>query len=242
MNEISEKSGTRHIGVIYPAGARSEHEMVDFSPDFFSLHFTRVFIPLQEVARPGAAVAYPDLTRGAAELAELDPDCVIWPCTSENIRHGSRGEYDQTSSITEACRRPVITAASSIAAALSHLNVRRIGLGGPYSMETLSLLGDFLRERGFDVIQIVSLGVEGDAGISALTVEDTCGLARDVDSEEAEAILISCGAMRIKSKIIELENELGKPIITTTMAVMWNTVRSIGDTDAYPSFGTLFSS
>jgi len=241
---MSERWGARgRVGIIYPASGRHEQEMNEFAPPSVSLHLTRVHIPLRETGEfEGAAVSYPDLRRGAKEIAAVDPACIVWPCTSENVRRGVAGEREQASAIAAMCSQPVVTAASSVTAALNHLGAKRIGLGGPYRAEVVAALADYFGERGVRVLSRISLGLSGDRQICALLPADTEALAKSADHAEADAVFISCGSMRIRPVLAAVERALGKPVLTTTMAVMWNTLRAIGITAPLAGMGRLFAS
>jgi maleate cis-trans isomerase len=66
-------------------------------------------------------------------------------------------------------------------------------------------------------------------------------LALDVTSEENEAIFISCTNLRAIEIIQLLEQETGKPVITSNQAAMWHALRRLGINDAIEGYGRLFS-
>ncbi len=187
-------------------------------------------------------MSYPDLRRAGKEVAEVEPHCVIWPCTAENTKRGAAGEREQQSAIASSCPEPVVTAAESVNAALAHLGAKRIGIGAPYRDEVVVALAEYFAETGVRPLTRVALGLTGDRAICALSPEDTYALAKAADHVEADAVFISCGSMRIRSVINEVERELGKPVVTTTMAVMWNALRTLGFTAPLDGMGTLFES
>jgi maleate isomerase len=88
----------------------------------------------------------------------------------------------------------------------------------------------------------VALGFAGDRAICALLPKGTEALAKSADHAEADAVFISCGSMRIRPVLIAVERALGKPVLTTIMAVMWNTLRAIGVKAPLEGKGQLFAS
>ena len=60
------------------------------------------------------------------------------------------------------------------------------------------------------------------------------------DRPEAEAIFISCGALRTLDIIDELEEEVGKPVVTSNQAMLWDTLRLAGIEDRLEGYGRLF--
>ena len=63
--------------------------------------------------------------------------------------------------------------------------------------------------------------------------------ARSVDTPDAEAVFISCGALRSLDIVEALERELGKPVICSNQAMMWHVLRLSGIADRIDGFGTL---
>lgn len=241
---MADRWGWRgRIGVIYPASGRNEQEMAEFLPQGLSLHFARVHIPLGENGVfEDATVSYPELRRAGKEIAAVDPACVLWPCTSENTRRGEAGEREQVSAIAAVCGQRVLTAAASVRAALAHLGVSRIGLGAPYRDEVVAALAAYLAGCGVSALTRVALGLAGDRAICALLPEDTYAVAKSADHVDAQAVFISCGSMRIRPVLADIERELGKPVLTSTMAVMWNALRAVGVAGPLDGMGKLFAS
>jgi maleate cis-trans isomerase len=242
MNTSGRLGWRGRIGVIYPASGLNELEMAEFLPDGVTLHFTRVHIPLTESgAFDGGKVSYPELRRAGRELAAIDPACILWACTSENFKRGLPGEREQMAAIASVSSHKVITAASSVTAALAHLDVTRVAVGAPYTKSVVAALDGYLRQAGFTTLTQVALGLSGDSVICALLPEDTYALAKSADHKDAQAVFISCASMRIGSIIEEVEEELGKPVVTSTMAMMWNALRTAGVSSPLASRGALFN-
>jgi maleate isomerase len=63
--------------------------------------------------------------------------------------------------------------------------------------------------------------------------------AKTVDRPDADALFISCGALRSTDIIERLESELGKPVIGSNQASMWNCLRLAGIKDRMDGFGRL---
>ena len=61
-----------------------------------------------------------------------------------------------------------------------------------------------------------------------------------MDHPKAEAILISCGALRTLDVIEEIEQSTGKPVVTSNQSMMWNCLRMSGIEDRLDGYGILF--
>jgi len=64
-----------------------------------------------------------------------------------------------------------------------------------------------------------------------------------IDCEEADAIVIGCSAFRVCEQhfIDNLENVVGKPVITSTQAFLWKMLRTAGVQTRISGYGQLFS-
>ena len=67
-------------------------------------------------------------------------------------------------------------------------------------------------------------------------VINTCTVT---DRADADAIFISCGALRSIEIIDELEQLAGKPVITSNQAMAWDVMRLAGIEDRVSGYGRL---
>lgn len=59
------------------------------------------------------------------------------------------------------------------------------------------------------------------------------------DRPDADAIFISCGALRSIDVVDALERQLGKPVICSNQAMMWDMLRLAGVEDRIEGYGRL---
>jgi maleate isomerase len=65
--------------------------------------------------------------------------------------------------------------------------------------------------------------------------------AQQVDRPEADTLFISCGALRSIDIVDALEDRLGKPVVCSNQAMVWDTLRRAGIDDVISGYGTLLS-
>ena len=65
--------------------------------------------------------------------------------------------------------------------------------------------------------------------------------AASVDRSDAEAIFVSCGALRTMDVISEIEAATGKPCVSSNQAMLWHCLRLAGIDDRIAGLGQLFS-
>ena len=59
------------------------------------------------------------------------------------------------------------------------------------------------------------------------------------DQTDAEAMVISCTDLPVLNMINDLENRLGKPVITSNQATFWAVLRAAGINDQFENYGIL---
>lgn len=79
-----------------------------------------------------------------------------------------------------------------------------------------------------------------DADITRVTPRFIAEFAQAIDDPNADAIFISCGAMRSIEVIDQIEQTCGKPVVTSNQGMMWHCLRMAGIEDRLDGYGRLF--
>jgi maleate isomerase len=114
----------------------------------------------------------------------------------------------------------LVSAFDAITAALACLHVARVALLTPYPDEVTATEAARLTEAGFSVTCAAGLGL-GD-GYGTVTPRQITELARSVGSaviSNADAVVLSCTGWPTLSLIPELERELGRPVVSSNLAI-----------------------
>ena len=61
-----------------------------------------------------------------------------------------------------------------------------------------------------------------DAGIAEVPVGDVVQLGLDTDTSDADGLVISCTNLVTLEAISELEQRLGKPVVSANQATVWH--------------------
>jgi len=184
---------------------------------------------------------YVDALDGPArEIGRAAPTVVVLAHTASSYVNGFASEPALVARLASGSGAPAVTAAGAVRAALLSLGVKRLALGTPYP-ESITALGlAYWRAAGFDVVSYRRLGDIPD--IYATTEAQARDLARAVDSAVADGVLLSGTGMPTVGVLAELERELGKPVVSSNQALLWQALRLIGLTPAISGFGRLLSS
>ncbi|MFC4350265.1 aspartate/glutamate racemase family protein [Fodinicurvata halophila] len=165
-------------------------------------------------------------------------DVMAFGCTSASMALGS-------AAITEAIHRarPNIKVANPVEAALKglrQLGCSRISLLTPYIGEVNALVEDYLVRHKLDLVRKGYFPVRDNDTRSHVSLE-AFEAAADylMNDSAADALFISCTALRTAPVIEHLEKRLGKPVVTSNQALAWDCLRQAGDTRSLLGLGQL---
>ncbi|HZT87759.1 MAG TPA: aspartate/glutamate racemase family protein [Stellaceae bacterium] len=232
------------IGFLLPPGNPTiEAELTPVPPAGVSLHFHRM------VARGTPGSLDGQAERNRSMLAHLDesvemlalvkPDLIVIAHTATSYDLAPGEEAALLARLEAAAGIRVTTAFACVAAALRRLGVIRVALGAPYSAETTAKGRAHLEAHGFAVVGADNL--KGVRNIYDETAERAYRLARSVDTPEAEAVFLSGTGMPTLSVLEMLEQDLGKPAVSSNAAIIWHALRLCAVRQPIPGYGRLLT-
>jgi maleate isomerase len=169
----------------------------------------------------------PDLARGAALLLPDERlDAICYSCTSASVVIGD-------DAIATAIREgkpgaPVVTPTRAAVEALRAHGARRIAILTPYTVETSAGVGPYFEAHGFTVAGVACLGLEDDRQMARLDAPTLLAAARAALAPGADALFVSCTALRSAALAGEMEAALGLPVVTSNLATAWACARLVG--------------
>ena len=232
------------LGFLVPPGNPTvETEMIALAPLGVSVHFHR----MTARGAGGSLEGQDERNRmmvenidGSVELlAMVDPDVIVVAHTATSYHLGRERETELLARLQRSTGRQVATAFGSVLEALHRLNIRRVALGTPYSPDTTLQGKAHLEAHGLQVVNFANL--ENVTNIYDTTAERAYGLARLVDREDADAVFLSGTGMPTLPVLEVLEQDLGKPVISSASAMMWHALRSAGVGQSIPGYGRLLT-
>lgn len=214
-----------------------EENMFRMCPPGVGLHFTRAYNP-DSITVESLSRQADDLARAASTLLpDGSLDVISYACTSGSLVIGEDRVYKEL--LKGAPRAKPTSIISAVLKALKAIGASRIAVCTPYLDEINLQEAVYMSDRGFTISSIKGLNLEKDSDMIRVRPAAIKELARSVDSPNADAVFISCGALRSIDVIDELEAELGKPVITSNQAMMWDMLRLAGISDQCSGFGRL---
>ena len=232
------------IGLIVPSSNTvCEPEMANLSPEGVYPYATRI---LFEPTPQGLREMKGHVERAALELSSENISHIIAFCCTVGSLIGDR-DYDQEiiDLIKKKTHTPAFTTATAVKAALDVLNIKRVAIGTPYTKEINQFEKEGLERSGYPVTQImgyhehISPRAFKNEMIGRLSPEIAYEMGLKVNGRENEAIFLSCTNFRTIEIIEKLEQETGKPVISSNQTTMWYALRKLGIKDSIKGFGLL---
>jgi maleate cis-trans isomerase len=189
-----------------------------------------------------------DVARGASALSNIGPDVLVYACTSGTWHKGYMA-FDQKMAETmeESSGVPSITAVTSCISAMRHMGSRRISIAGPYRNYHLrNRLKPLVEEAGFEVLSADGEPWMQDSmnprEIDAESPRTIVDFAVSVAHEDADTVFLPGTAWRALDSAEELEQRLGKTVITVNQASIWLALCRLGWKKPIPGYGSLLRS
>jgi maleate isomerase len=182
----------------------------------------------------------PSLTEAAGLILpgeELDAIC--YSCTSASVVIGD-------ADIEEAIRaaKPgvsVVTPPLAGGHGLRALGAKRISVLTPYTVQTSRPMADYFAGHGFDIASFTCLGLHDDREMARISPAALVELAREATADDADALFISCTAVRATLAATDIEKVTGRPLVSSNLASAWACLRLCGDDAPRPELGRLMT-
>jgi maleate isomerase len=215
-----------------------QDDVMRLRPEGVGIHFARAFIPDSITNETLGAQA--DLLADAAAslLPDGSLDVVCYACTSGSLVIGEERVHAELAKGNPNARPTSLIA--GVIKALRTLGARSIAVATPYLDEINAREAAYLESAGFKVVNIEGLNLERDSDMVRVTPRYLLEFARSVDRADADALFVSCGALRSLDIVDELEQRVGKPVVVSNQAMIWDTWRMADIDDRIGGYGRLF--
>ncbi|WP_300344492.1 maleate cis-trans isomerase [Nesterenkonia sp.] len=173
-------------------------------------------------------------------LAEHSPDALMWACTSGSFVFGWQGAQEQARRLTIETGLPASSTSLAFVRALGTLGIGRVAVAASYPAELAEHFRSFLAEAGIEVTGFTSHGIFTAGEVGHLGLAQMVQMVRSADSPEAEAVLVPDTAMHSLQRVEQLEEAVGKPVLTANQVTVWEGMRLAGhDLPQIPGLGRL---
>jgi maleate isomerase len=188
----------------------NEHQP-EFDFYFNRIHFANPMTPHCLAAIEG------DLTQVSNEiLPGYDLDLVVFNCTSSSSILG-----DDAVKLAIQKSKPnakVLTTSQAVVGNIMLKGINKISVLTPYNNDVSTLLADYLQRQGLEILSAMHMDMDDDRDVAMLPADEIIKAAKAAIHDDADAIFISCTAMRSAEIIPEIEAAIGKPVFTSNQA------------------------
>lgn len=221
-----------HVGALVPwANIVVETELHRVTGDRVAWHYARLVPPsrttgLDHQFLTGLLSAVPS---ALGQLAALPLTQVYLACTSAAFMYPELA--GQADSSVPAGGPQLMSAFGALTALLSELPAASIALLTPYPPDVTDAEAAMFAAEGLTVTARACLGLKD--GYGSVTHRQIMALLRNIDlaSAEADAIVLSCTGWPTLDLIPELRRLLGRPVISSNMAIGLHALRKEPDAD-----------
>ena len=228
------------IGMMLPSGNLvAEYQMQQMLAPRVALHSTRLPLTGSSVQQLDAMI---DNLEGAARLlADARVDQIAFNCTAVSTFNPA-AEPAISKRIVDATNTTALTTAQALVAALHHFSAHRMVLVTPYIEAVTKREKIFFEHHGFDVVHDVSYGIDSNWDMAQQAPSTWLDFTLANRRGDADAYVLSCTAIDSAVVIDQLEQALGKPVLTSNQALAWYCQRRGGITQPVQGFGKLLAS
>lgn len=217
----------------------AEGDFKDMAPEGVAVYITRLKTD-DHTTNETLARHIDHMADAASRLQpEAKPDVVSYSCTSGSIVIGKERVMDEIRKGAPWARPMCLV--QGVLDALAEIGAKKLVVGTPYLDEINTSEAEFLVQHGYDVLDIQGLNIASGWDMGLVTPAYWKKFAIEIDRPAADAIFLSCGGIRALEAAEEIEQAIGKPVITSNQAQFWSCLRRAGITDRLTGFGQIFS-
>lgn len=230
-----------HLGFVVLADEHTvESDCFRLAPDGVGVFFARQPVGAGNDAVTELASLEAGIESASSMLlpsGDLDVACYTCNCATtiigeRNIVSAMRRGRQSTASTT------VMT---NVVRGLRALGARRIVVGTPYQDTVNNHVLSFLQNSGFEVLDLQGLNLTTDDEMRRVDPAFLKQFGARLDQDDADAVFLCCGAIRTLDIVDELERDIGKPVVVSNQAMMWDCLRLAGVDDPIEGFGKLMT-
>ena len=190
----------------------------------------------------GYEEAIPRVLPAAEALAKEGAKVISVFGSSLTFYKGAKFNEELIQKVTKLTGVPATTQSNGLVDGLRVANARRVAVATAYTDVVTERLRLFLGEHGFEVTFAKGLGYDRIPE-GAATQEILFKLGKDVyaNSKKADALVVSCGALKTLDLIVPLENEIKVPVVSSTPHGLMNGVRLLGVSPRAKGFGMVLA-
>ncbi len=211
----------RRIGLLVPhTDTTLEWDLQRAFAGQASIHTERIYLDSVSIAAEIRMVEH-ETPRALEYLRAIQPDVIVFGCTSAGALYGVEGEAAFTHGLGQSLGCPAVSAFGSVLAHLRRLDVKRLALFTPYTTEVHAKVTASIRETGVEIVWEDWAGLERDEDIGNLDPSDIAARLGNAELPAGcDALFASCTNLRIDEVATSVASTLGLPVFGSNTAII----------------------
>ena len=184
------------------------------------------------------------IEEAAVDLVDNGCDVIILGGSPLFTKLGYGSDTEMGQRLTDKTGVPITAGITGEVEALKAMGLRSLVVATPHEDELNARMKAFLEASGFEVLQIEGYGVRKNSAISDLPVHASYKIAKRLyeKAPEADGIFIPCPRWPTIEDVELLEQEIGKPVVTSCQAYIWYALKLIRIRESVTGYGRLMGS
>ena len=179
----------------------------------------------------------PEVTENILPDEKLD--CVAYGCTSGTIAAGYSSIFEKVNSVKPNTK--VTTPITSAINAIKTLGIKKLSVFTPYTNEINQSVLNYFKKDAIDISELSYFDIASDIDIGKVDPDYLFETLAKIDLSNSDALFVSCTALPILSIIKDLENKIGKIILSSNQTLIWDTLKQINFKNKVLGYGELFN-
>jgi maleate isomerase len=205
----------------------------------FTVHYTRLLVTKISLEPDSLDQFELDAMLAAARLlADAKVSAICWNGTSGAWK-GVAADRAICDAIQHETGIPATSGTIGQLAAFERFGISRYALAVPYLDEVRAAIERVYGTAGYACTSSVGLGISVNYDFAEVPLPTIRDLIRRSDSPAAECVVVVCTNLPAGLLVEELEAELGKPILDSTLVSLWHPLRLAGYADPIAGWGEL---
>ena len=230
------------LGMIFPpANYQVPPEAKRLYPS--GVRFLAEGVGLERMTPEGYDKVLDKIVPAAQKMAKEGANAISIMGTSLTFYKGAAFNKELIANVTKATGLPCTSMSNGIVEGLRGVGAHRVAAATAYADVVNERLRVFLEESGFQVLGVKGLGIERFEDRPPVTDDELLKFSAGVyeSMNKADALLISCGALKTLDLLVPLEKRCKVPVVSSTPHALWASVRLLGLTGQAKGFGSLLA-
>ena len=178
------------------------------------------------------------------DLVENKCDAIIIGGSPLFTKLGYGSDIEMGKKLTAKFGVPVSPGITGEVEALRSLNIKKVVVATPHEDSLNQRMKAFLEASGFQVLKIEGYGVRKNADLTDMDIHAAYKIAKKLyeQAPEADGVFVPCPRWPTITDVDLLEHEIGKPVVTSCQAYIWDAILMAKVKETVSAFGQFLAS